>query len=254
MKTAVGARAAVALLAAVGSLAAAESRRVVVIAHRGEHLAHRENTLAAYRAAWEAGADYIETDVRTTADGKLVILHDRTVDRTTKGKGEVARMRLDEVRRLDPEIPTFDAVLAFARGKVGVYIDAKQASARDLVDAVVRRRIEDRVVLYGAPELLAEAARLSPRLRIMPEAVSAEALRRRLDELRPKVVAFDARDFHDETIALARQAGAAIYVDRLGPADNPAAWEDAVRRGAAGIQTDHPARLVDFLRTHGWRD
>jgi len=45
--------------------------RVAVIAHRGEHLHHPENTLPAYQAAIDAGADFIEVDVRTTSDGKL---------------------------------------------------------------------------------------------------------------------------------------------------------------------------------------
>jgi glycerophosphoryl diester phosphodiesterase len=44
-----------------------------------------------------------------------------------------------------------------------------------------------------------------------------------------------------------------IYVDRLGPADNAAAWQDAIDRGASGIQTDHPAELVAYLKSKGYR-
>jgi glycerophosphoryl diester phosphodiesterase len=82
----------------------------------------------------------------------------------------------------------------------------------------------------------------------MPEAGSVETATRFIGELRPRVISFDARDFKDEIIALARQAGAGIYVDRLGPADTPEFWEDAIRRGATGIQSDHPAELVQFLQ------
>src|ERR1043165_3966874 len=74
---------------------------VVAISHRGEHLQHPENTMPAYRAAVEAGADFIETDVRTTSDGKLVIMHDASVDRCTNGHGDVASMTFDEARKLD---------------------------------------------------------------------------------------------------------------------------------------------------------
>ena len=50
--------------------------RVAVIAHRGEHRAHPENTLPAFQAAIDAGADFFELDVRTTADGRLILMHD----------------------------------------------------------------------------------------------------------------------------------------------------------------------------------
>jgi glycerophosphoryl diester phosphodiesterase len=63
------------------------------------------------------------------------------------------------------------------------------------------------------------------------------------------VVAFDADDFKDDAIAVAKRAGVDIYVDRLGSADNAAGWQDAVDRGAAGIQTDRPAELVEYLRS-----
>ena len=66
--------------------AQAQPRQVVAIAHRGEHLHHPENTLPAYREAIRVGADFFELDVRTTADGKLVLSHDGAVSRRTNGR------------------------------------------------------------------------------------------------------------------------------------------------------------------------
>src|SRR3974390_1221468 len=89
----------------------AAKRPIVVIAHRGEHLSHVENTLPAFQAAIEAGADYFECDVRTTADGHMVLVHDATVDRTTNGKGHVSELAFDQVRALDARgnrVPTFE--------------------------------------------------------------------------------------------------------------------------------------------------
>jgi glycerophosphoryl diester phosphodiesterase len=86
----------------------------------------------------------------------------------------------------------------------------------------------------------------------MPESESLEWTTRFMAELHPPVVAFDAHDWKDEIIAIVQAAKAGIYVDRLGAADNPDMWLDAVRRGATGIQTDHPAELVRFLRERGW--
>src|SRR5246500_1006729 len=91
---------------------ASQPRRVVAIAHRGEHLHHPENTIPAFEEAIRLGADFIEVDVRTTSDGKLVLSHDATVDRCTNGHGEVAKMTFDEIRALDAgagtKVPTFD--------------------------------------------------------------------------------------------------------------------------------------------------
>lgn len=72
-----------------------------VVAHRGAAETHAEHTAAAYRAAIDAGADALECDVRLTADGHLVCVHDRTVDRTSDGTGTVSTMTLAQLRRLD---------------------------------------------------------------------------------------------------------------------------------------------------------
>ena len=71
------------------------------VAHRGGRKLAPEATLAAFRAASAAGADVLEMDVRRTADGALVVIHDALVDRTTDGSGPVASLRLDELRRLN---------------------------------------------------------------------------------------------------------------------------------------------------------
>lgn len=100
------------------------------LAHRGGSMLAPEATLAAFRAAAEAGADALEMDVRRTADGALVVIHDALVDRTTDGSGPVASLRLEELRSLNAghhfrgpdgtfpyrakpvRVPTFDEVLA----------------------------------------------------------------------------------------------------------------------------------------------
>jgi glycerophosphoryl diester phosphodiesterase len=71
------------------------------VAHRGYSAIAPENTLPALAAAALAGATFVEFDVRTTADGVPVIIHDRTVDRTTDGRGAVWELTFDEVRAFD---------------------------------------------------------------------------------------------------------------------------------------------------------
>jgi len=238
--------------------------RIAVIAHRGEHLAHPENTLPAFQAAIDAGADYFELDVRTTADGRLVLMHDRTVDRTTNGAGAVREMTFDQFRALDAgvkfsprfagtKVPLFEEALALAHGKIGVYVDSKDIAPVDLVAALTKADMLHAVVIYGGAGFLKKVQALSPSLKVMPEAGSADTLEKLMAELKPRVVAFDAGDFTGDTIAAAKRAGVAIYVDRLGSADNAAAWQDAMDRGATGIQTDRPAELVEYLRSHKLR-
>ncbi len=75
--------------------------RPQVVAHRGASLDNPEHTLGAYVAALDAGAEGLECDVRLTADGHLVCVHDRRVDRVTDGRGVVSTMELAQLDELD---------------------------------------------------------------------------------------------------------------------------------------------------------
>src|SRR3954447_20447495 len=75
--------------------------RPQVVAHRGSSLDMPEHTLSAYVAALDTGADGLECDVRLTADGHLVCVHDRRVDRTANGHGVVSTMDLAQLDQLD---------------------------------------------------------------------------------------------------------------------------------------------------------
>ena len=70
---------------------------IYVASHRGWSEKYPENTMEAFRAAIDIGIDQIETDIRVTKDGKLVLIHDATVDRTTNGTGLVEEKTLDEL-------------------------------------------------------------------------------------------------------------------------------------------------------------
>jgi glycerophosphoryl diester phosphodiesterase len=233
-----------------------QRRQVVVISHRGEHLHHPENTMPAFEEAVRVHADYIEVDVRTTKDGKLVLMHDGQVNRTTNGKGDVAQLTFDEIRALDAgggaHVPTFDEVLDYARGKINIYVDVKQVSARELVEHIVGHGMAENVVIYSG-RISKEIQDLNPNLKIMPESRNVELARREVDELHVKVMAFDAGDFKPEVIDIAKKGHALIYVDRLGPADNQATWQEAIDQGADGIQTDHPEELVKYLVKMGYK-
>ncbi len=122
---------------------------VTCFAHRGASGHSPENTMLAFRYAFELGADAIECDVQLSADGVPVIIHDSTVERTTNGSGLVAALSLDELRRLDAgageQIPELADVLALCRerGKqVNLEIKADTLEQAQRVAEVVGEALE----------------------------------------------------------------------------------------------------------------
>lgn len=124
---------------------------VLVVAHRGHWRAAPELSLRAIRSAVRAGAHVVEIDVRRTADGHLVLMHDSTVDRTTDGTGAVSELTLAEVRQLrlrvglggdqapltDQRVPTLAEAMAQVKGSAMVNLD-KAWEIRDEVYEVLR--------------------------------------------------------------------------------------------------------------------
>jgi len=111
---------------------------VLVTAHRGFSGDAPENTLAAFKKAMEVGSDMIELDVRFSKDGKIVVIHDNTLERTTSGQGQVTDYTLQELKKLDAGswfgprfaqegIPTLKEVLELAKGKIPLNIEIKDA-------------------------------------------------------------------------------------------------------------------------------
>ena len=125
--------------------------RFFVVAHRGASAYEPENTLRSVRRAIEMGADAVEVDVRLSADGVPVVIHDEIVDRTTNGSGRVADMTLQELRELDAglgeKIPTLEEVLSVVQGRVVLFVEIKVSEAalhslrlvrgRDMLDYVL---------------------------------------------------------------------------------------------------------------------
>ena len=98
--------------------------------HRGNPAQHPENTMRSFRSAIEAGCDLIECDVHLTSDGRLVVIHDHTLERTTNGHGFIRDHTAAQLRKLDAgegeHIPLLHDVIELALGKVGLVIEIKQ--------------------------------------------------------------------------------------------------------------------------------
>lgn len=125
---------------------------IQVIGHRGAAGLEPENTLRSYRRALDIGVQYVETDVRLTSDGHLVVMHDATVDRTTNGKGAVESLTLAQIRALDAgkgeTVPTLAEVLELIKGKSGIHIELKGAGTpQPVYDTVTGLGMVDDVVI-----------------------------------------------------------------------------------------------------------
>lgn len=115
----------------------------LVVAHRGASAAYPENTLPAFEGAIDAGADLVELDVRLTADGVPVIMHDVDVSTTTDGEGFVHQLSLAEVRDLDASggrtdrvgVPTLEEALDLLAGRVGVNVEIKNLPGEPSFDS-----------------------------------------------------------------------------------------------------------------------
>ncbi|OAI46035.1 hypothetical protein AYO43_07090 [Nitrospira sp. SCGC AG-212-E16] len=126
-------------------------QKVLRIGHRGAAGHAPENTLTAIRKGIALGVNFVEVDVRRTADGVLVVLHDETVNRTTNGKGRADRMCLRDITKLDAgdgeHIPTLEEVLKVAAGKTGLILELKiRGAAQQTVEAVREAGFRDSVI------------------------------------------------------------------------------------------------------------
>ena len=153
----------------------------IIFAHRGASAHAPENTLASFGLALSQGADAVELDSRLSADGRVVVIHDPTVDRTTDGHGRVAQLTLAELRSLDagsfsPEkycgekIPLLEEVFEAVGKKMFINIELKNSAAAcdqlvEKVCALVKKHgLEKRVILSSFL-----ASNLSKARRLLPE-------------------------------------------------------------------------------------
>ncbi len=230
-----------------GAALLAAGEGTVVVAHRcGEG---PENTLPAIEAGIASGADLVEVDVRRSADGVVVLMHDETVDRTTDGTGEVAELTAAELAALDAggaPVPTLEAALAvLAPVRTGLVVELKGPWDAGQVAGIARlvgaAGLDDRVILASFDLGSLEAARVSapglPRLLLTRDLGAVEAV---LDRVRPTAVGASLETLARDPAAPGALAGLGIGLF-LYTLDAPGEWAEAVAAGARGVITDTPA-------------
>ncbi len=259
----------------------------MVVAHRGCWSNAPENSLSAIEHCIALGADMVELDVRRTADGKLVLMHDATLNRTTTGSGKVANITFSELRALrlqqgaggpnaavlEAQVPTLEEALLAARGRILVNLDLKVESEAE-VFALVERLGMNGQVLMKLPATPQEARLINApfhgKTHYMP--IVGVCLPKKSPHCEPQLPApladyapfnpvayevafFSDPDFLEETLAQPRAENTRIWVNTLGKEDERAladparTWGELLEMGVSMIQTDRPEALLAYLRS-----
>ncbi|CAN5133177.1 hypothetical protein BH09BAC6_BH09BAC6_17660 [soil metagenome] len=243
--------------------------KFVVIAHRGDHTIYPENTLEAYARAIKNDADYVEVDLRTTKDGKLVSMHDATLNRMTDGKGLVKDLTLNEIENLrinvknKPDstlykVPTFEQILKLCKNKIHIYIDFKEADASATFIMLKKYGMEKQVLVYiNKLSQIADWRGPDPKMPLMMSlpgtAKNKESLLQFVNEYHPDVLDGGYKSYNAEMVLCAGKLGIPIWPDIQGPGENSSEWDMAVALGLKGLQTDNPYALVKYLTEKGLR-
>ena len=232
---------------------------MLTIAHRGASARYPENTLRAFIAAAEMGADMCEFDVRMARDGEVVVIHDATVNRTTDGRGRVAAMTAVELGRLDAgvrfgqefrgeRIPTLAQVAtALSERGCGMDVELKAQGLERRVCEVLRKSgaAERAIVSSFDWKQLRLVAAEDPSVRL---ALLAEnhpvALLQAAAEMQAFAIAprFDIADAG--LCAAAHRGGIAVYVWTV---DDAAEMRRLIASGVDGIMTNDPQGLRAVL-------
>ena len=264
--TAAPLRAGNAATAAAGARPAAAPPLPPVIGHRGAALSAPENTLGAMRKAKALGARWVEFDVRLSGDGECIILHDDTIDRTTDGTGEAARLSLEALRRYDagawfsPEfagerIPTLAEIVSLL-GTLGLGANVEikpaagqeRATARAAVELLRRRwpaELPAPLLSSFAPEALDAAREAAPEMARgylfgrLPADWQA-----RTEALACATVHCDGRDLTRPQVEAVRGAGYPLLVYTVNDA---ARARELMAWGASALFSDCPDRILAGL-------
>ena len=236
---------------------------MAVIAHRGYSQVAPEDTMASYESAARVGADFLENDVQSTADGVPMILHDDTLDRTTDGTGRLDAAQSGDVLRLDAgswfspyftgqRVPTSVEMLQHAKLKGRqVLLEIKGPETRAEIERIVREvgetsMKESTVIQSFDPEILRTVHDIDPTLRLgllrstLDADPVAEARSAFAATYNPAWTALAGRP---DVVASLHAAGIAVQPWTV---DDPRQWDAMDRMGVDGVITNRAGGLIGW--------
>lgn len=248
-----------------------DQKSLHIVAHRGAHLEQPENSIAAIEEAIKQGASVVELDVRATKDGVLVLMHDKTLNRTTTGEGEIAQYTFAQIQQLylrekangkasEQMIPTLTEALRIAKGKIIVDLDFKEERKefiKKTYNLVEKEEMEDQVLffLYDYKDM-PRIYKLNPRVTLFPRARSMKDLNAILQMKITSIIHLDESFKDIEKLNSMRQQGVYFWMNSLGEYDDKAVREgkDVYRSFLTEypfvrlIQTDYPSLWQEVIK------
>ncbi len=269
--------------ALIQNLENSENNEIIVVAHRGDWRNAPENSLQAIQNCIDMGVDMVEIDIQQTKDGQLILMHDRTINRTTNGRGLVKDFTLDSLKTFQlidglgmptpHKIPTLEEALFLAKDKILVNLDKSYHIFDKCYEVIERTNTLDQVIIKGVKnrsEVESEFGKYLDKVYFMPIV--------RLPNPKAKTIVDDYLENYlpiafeflipQDTIEMIeyfddiRAKGASVWVNALwahlsgGHDDekaalNPSVYDWYIENNINIIQTDRPQLLIKYLREKG---
>ena len=269
------------------------SKYVMVITHRGDWRNYPENSIPAIESVIRMGADMLELDVKMTKDSVLVLMHDKTIDRMTNGKGKVSDFTYDSLRTFrmrrahnvvtdSIRIPTLREALLCCKDRILVNVDHAYPYYKEIVEMTEELGVTGQVLMKGSSSIdkvIEDMSKHEHNLLYMPiininkpqgQALFAEYMDRGVVPLAYEVCWNKPGQEIDDCVAKVLETGSKLWVNVIwsslcgGPGnDDDAAYNAAdpaevygqyLEKGFTMMQTDRPATLLQYLRSVGRHD
>lgn len=269
------------------------SKKVVVASHRGDWRNYPENSIPAIESVIRMGVDIMELDLKMTKDSVLVLCHDRTIDRTTNGKGRVCDITYDSLMTFNLKrahnvatdtlkMPTLRQALECCKDRIVVNVDQGYEFYDQVLAITEELGVTDQILIKGKKPLTV----VNEKMAAHPHNMMYMPI---IDILKPSGQKLFSEYMETGTVPLAYEVcynqmtpeveecakkvvatGSKLWINTLWPSlcggvgnDDDAAYEcknpgevydQYINMGATMIQTDRPAYLIDYLRKKGLHD
>jgi len=252
---------------AIEKISKLTKKNILVCAHRSYHRSSPENSIQSLKDAIEANIDIVEIDIRTTKDSILILMHDKTIDRTTTGTGTVTDYTFEELQQFNlkigdsvtnQKIPLVKEVLEILKGKLIPNLDLKAVDYQQLYALLKELEMEHEVLSFiGNKEKIQEMIRIDSLYAVMPLTNTFKEMNYYYKNTVSPLQHFTAESFTTAFMKWIKERGELVFVNTLWDQDedfvkgNNQSMDSVISLRPAIIQTDYPKLLITYLKNQG---